>query len=820
MIDMKSEFLNKKWPAVLSIGLLSALCCADQSIYTDQLNSGWQNWSWATVNFSSTAKVHSGKYSIAVTGTGGYQALYLENADQSTQGYQAISFWINGGTTGGQLLMVKTTLSNTSGIGYNLPPLKANTWQQVIVPMPGVGAGSVNNFDGIWIEDRSGNAQSTYYVDDFSLTSKATGVTSQTIYSDALQNNWTNDSSASVSMTNTSSVHSGKDAISVTEQKPGQGLYLTHTQQDGSKYQTISFWINGGAVGGQLLQVNATASGLPQATYTLPTLPKNTWFEVNIPLQVLGVDSRGDLDGFSISSRSKSVQPTYYVDDVTLSVTPIANPLVTISVNTATSNPISPYIYGVNSSDLAHLGPGFTFAREGGNRLTAYNWENNASNAGSDYLYENDGYMGTTNVAGWTDLTFLKAVQAGGAASLLTVPIVDYVAYDKNGGGDVRNTPNYLSVRMRQNLAVKPGKNYVYPPNATDAYVYEDEFVHYISQFGTAKLPIMYDLDNEPDLWSSTHPEVHPNPVTYAEIISRDSSYSASIKSVVPNAIVFGPVSYGWEGYRTLQNAPDANGRDFLAFYLASMASASKTANKRLLDVLDLHWYPEATGDGIRIVSEGDSDGLANARIQASRSLWDSTYVEDSWITQSINNAAIELIPNTMGLISKNYPGTNLSFSEYNYGGGNTISGAIAQADVLGIFGRYGVYAAANWGLSVTETSELAGFQSFINYDRAGSKFGNLELAVKGETAAANSVYAALDSTNSKRLTLVIINKTIGVTPFTIDLSKFVVSSSKAYMVSAGNYAKPVVTSVVNLSDAISYTAPPLSVTTVELISK
>lgn len=809
-----------KWPAVCFAALISATTFGDQSIYSDQLNNGWQNWSWASVNFSSTTLVHSGKNSIAVTGTGGYQALYLECPDQSTQAYQAISFWINGGPKGGQQLLVKSTLSNISGIAYNLPPLKANTWQQVVVPMYGVGAGSVNNFDGIWIEDRSGNAQPTYYVDDVSLTTKATGVVSQPIYVDALANSWANASSASVSLAATNVIHSGKDSIAVTEQKVGQGLYLTHTQQDGSKYQTLSFWLNGGSAGGQLLQVNATASGVAQTTYPLPALPKNTWVDVVIPLQNLGVDARGDVDGFSISSRSKSIQPTYYVDDITLAITPVTNPLVTVSVNTGSGTPISPYIYGVNSSDFTHLGPGFTFARQGGNRLTAFNWENNASNAGSDYYYQNDGLMGTSNLAGWANLTFLQAAQAGGAASLLTVPIVDYVAYDKNGGGDVRNTANYLSVRMRQNLAVKPGKKYVYPPNATDAYVYEDEFVHYISQFATPKLPIMFDLDNEPDLWSSTHPEVHPKPVTYAEIVSRDSSYSASIKSVVPNAMVFGPVNYGWEGFRTLQNAPDANGRDFLGFYLASMATASKTAKTRLLDSLDLHWYPEATGDGIRITSEGDSDGLASARIQASRSLWDPTYVEASWITQSMNNAAIELIPNTKGLITKNYPGTNLSFSEYNYGGGNSISGAIAQADVLGVFGRYGVFAAANWGLGVSETAELAGFQSFINYDRAGSKFGNLELPVKGETASSNAVYAALDSTNSKRLTLVIINKTVGTTPFTIDLPNFVVASSKAYMVTAGNFTKPIVTSVTNLSDAISYTAPPLSITTVELKSK
>jgi len=32
----------------------NAFAQADQIVYTDALGSGWQNWSWATVNFSNT----------------------------------------------------------------------------------------------------------------------------------------------------------------------------------------------------------------------------------------------------------------------------------------------------------------------------------------------------------------------------------------------------------------------------------------------------------------------------------------------------------------------------------------------------------------------------------------------------------------------------------------------------------------------------------------------------------------------------------------------------------------------------------------------
>jgi hypothetical protein len=37
------------------------------------------------------------------------------------------------------------------------------------------------------------------------------------------------------------------------------------------------------------------------------------------------------------------------------------------------------------------------------------------------------------------------------------------------------------------------------------------------------------------------------------------------------------------------------------------------------------------------------------------------------------------------------YPGTRLAITEYNWGGLDGLNGALAQADVLGIFGREGL---------------------------------------------------------------------------------------------------------------------------------
>lgn len=478
--------------------------------------------------------------------------------------------------------------------------------------------------------------------------------------------------------------------------------------------------------------------------------------------------------------------------------------------------PISPYIYGVNHPDFKKMGPGITLARQGGNRMTAYNWETNASNAGSDWHHQNDGYLGESNVSGWTAKTFLDAGQQNGAAVLLTIPTAGYVSADKNGDGDVNKTPNYLDVRFHKSLARK-GRPFAYPPDTKDRSVYQDEFVAWLQKTKSPKTPVWYSLDNEPDLWGHTHERIWAKNPTYAQIISNNKEFASAIKDVAPKSLVFGPANYGWMGFRRFQGAPDANNRDFLDVYLAAMKDAERAGSRRLLDVLDIHWYPEAKGDGVRICfNDGKSDkpGTNAARIQAPRSLWDPSYVEDSWITQSLQGKAIALLPGILGQISKQYPGTKLAITEYNYGGANHISGAIAQADVLGIFGRYGVFAACNWGLNADNRAELAGFRSFANYDGKGSRFGDLGLQVSGTEAASISVYASLDSKHRGQMTIVAINKKNEAMPFSATLEGFTAKSVTGYVVEGSEFSVHQAKGASIAKSRVKATLPALSVTT------
>jgi hypothetical protein len=294
--------------------------------------------------------------------------------------------------------------------------------------------------------------------------------------------------------------------------------------------------------------------------------------------------------------------------------------------------------------------------------------------------------------------------------------------------------------------------------------VYADEFVAWLeSQFPTAQTDpvrrIFYMLDNEPDLWSSTHSEIHPSLVTYAELAQKNRDYAAAIKGAAPNALVFGSVNYGWQGYVDLQGAPDAGGRDWIEFYLDQMAAAGTTAGKRLVDVLDIHWYPEATGGGNRIVDDGVGAAEVAARLQAPRSLWDASYTETSWITQYSTMGPIGLIPRLKAKIDAHYPGTRLSISEYNYGAGGDISGGIAEADALGVFGREDLFAASTWLMSATNTFLFAGFAMYRNFDGNGATFGDTSIAATTSAADQTSVYASVNASDPTKVVVVCINK-------------------------------------------------------------
>lgn len=446
---------------------------------------------------------------------------------------------------------------------------------------------------------------------------------------------------------------------------------------------------------------------------------------------------------------------------------------VTIKVDTSKDRkPISPYIYGTNQ-DLAG-DENMAARRLGGNRMTGYNWENNMSNAGSDWQQSSDNYLCTNGgltkaeceKPGAVATSFHDQSQKLGAYSLVTLPMAGYVA--KDGNGSVQESEKAPSARWNQVVNAKNAP-FQLQPDLNDNKVYVDEFVNFlVNKYGTASTKTGvkgYSLDNEPALWSHTHPRIHSENVGAKELVDRSVSLSKAVKAVDAGAEIFGPVLYGFAAYNDLQSATDWNSVKgsyswYVDYYLDQMRRSSEAEGKRLLDVFDFHWYPEAMGGGIRITNEVGNDETKKARMQAPRTLWDPTYKEDSWIAQW-NSEFLPLLPRMKQSVDKYYPGTKLALTEFSYGGENDISGGIAMTDVLGILGKNDVYMADYWKLKDGVNNYVsAAYKLYRNYDGKRSTFGDISVNAQTSDIVNSSVHASVTDA-SNELHLIVMNKSM-----------------------------------------------------------
>jgi hypothetical protein len=169
--------------------------------------------------------------------------------------------------------------------------------------------------------------------------------------------------------------------------------------------------------------------------------------------------------------------------------------------------------------------------------------------------------------------------------------------------------------------------------------------------------------------------------------------------------------------------------------------------------------------------------------------------------------------------VATDYPGTKTAIDEYNFGGLESINGAIAQADILGIFGRQGLDMGAFW--PTTDYSQQGpgnyAFAMYRNYDLAndGAAFGNTYLYAtstgsSGDGESQLAVYAA-QRTSDSAITVMVINKTYGPLTSTISLQNF--SAASGTMAQVYQYSNANLNAIV-AQPAVAVTPPSGSGTT------
>ncbi|WNG22697.1 glycosyl hydrolase [Cystobacter fuscus] len=409
---------------------------------------------------------------------------------------------------------------------------------------------------------------------------------------------------------------------------------------------------------------------------------------------------------------------------------------------TAPGHSISPLIYGIAFSNLRELKDsnqwelGATARRWGGNASSRYNWKlGNVWNTANDWFFRNV-VLGTR--PDYTADSFLQANLQHGLQSALTVPLIGWVAKDATSTSFPRSL---FGPQQKMDPDVPEAGNGLTssgealpPPEPTQTSVeappsFIHEWVRSLREKDKkrGRSVQMYILDNEPMLWNTTHRDVHPEPVTYDELLERTIAYGTAVRKADPDAVIAGPAEWGWTNYfhSAADLAPGGGKKDIkahgnlplLPWYLKKLREHEQQTGTRILDVVDVHFYPQGKGMGMDERGATDPDTAAR-RIRSVRALWDPSYEDESWIEEPV-----ELIPRLKRWIAEYYPKRGISIGEYNFGATTHMSGGLAQAEALGRFAEQGITSAFMFTYPPRNSPAFWAFRAFRNFDGQGGRF-------------------------------------------------------------------------------------------------
>lgn len=446
----------------------------------------------------------------------------------------------------------------------------------------------------------------------------------------------------------------------------------------------------------------------------------------------------------------------------------------------AQAHPIDPMIYGIAydprraARDTHVWRLGASARRWGGNPASRYNWElGNAWNTGSDWFFQN---VNATGQPGDAWLRFMNENVERGVVGALTVPMLGWVAKDTRAyafpvaqfGAQQRTAPENPDAGNGvgpDGKPIPPG-----PPTQTSVPLPPESVTRWVRAIrererdGRARVQL-YILDNEPMLWASTHRDVHPEPTTYDELLERTLAYSAAVRAAHPQALIAGPALWGWPAYfysaadqvSGFAARPDRRAHGdlpFLAWWLRELRAHERRTGQRPVDVVDVHFYPQAPGvGGLHGLTD---DGAAALRLRSTRGLWDPAYLDESWIGERI-----QLVPRLRAWIAEHAPGLELAIGEWNFGAETHMSGGLATAEALGRFGLLGLRAAFYWDYPPDQSPAFWAFRAFRDFDGQGARFLDLSVPVSGSDGprgtSGASLFASRDDAGT-RLVAVLLN--------------------------------------------------------------
>jgi hypothetical protein len=261
-----------------------------------------------------------------------------------------------------------------------------------------------------------------------------------------------------------------------------------------------------------------------------------------------------------------------------------------------------------------------------------------------------------------------------------------------------------------------------------------------------------WNMDNEPEVWSSTHDDVMTTPVSAEAYLAKYFAVAKAARVKFPGVKLVGPVfTNEWQWYAwnnaTISGTDGAATRNFcwLEYFIKRVAEEQTASGVRLLDVLDFHFYPGTSND--------------HDITQLHRVWFDTTYnypgangvknVSGSWD----NNQTKEYVMERSRRWLAKYMGANnnvgFSVSEHGSLTGSANAIALWYASVLGTFADQGATIFTPWDWYPGQWEVLHLFSNYAKSIRVLSTSG-----LDSMVSAYSSVNATGDS-----LTIMLVNR-------------------------------------------------------------
>jgi hypothetical protein len=499
---------------------------------------------------------------------------------------------------------------------------------------------------------------------------------------------------------------------------------------------------------------------------------------------------------------------------------------------------ISPWIYGKNnclSDDPANAvsasqwkfykEAGLRFVREnGGNNATKYNWRRKLSSHPDWYnnVYKHN----------WDYTAQQLQANLPETSGMFAFQLIGKVAANTNNNfGDWNYNNSQWWDGVAQNLAgggipnAGGGEDATVEGN-TDLYLMDwpaDSTVAILDHwFGQNGLGLQTDqftywsMDNEPEIWGGTHDDVYPEQPTAEELMQKYFAVAKKARALYPGIKLCGPVTCNeWQWYNYDSKRINSGGKSYswLEFFIKRIAEEQQATGIRLLDVIDLHFYPGENNDADvvqlhRVFFDKNFNYPGANGVKTINGGWDNNMTKEY-----VFERCREWLDKYMGAGH----GVTFGLTELGFNDKSATVNAVTYASILGTFANNGVeiFTPWSWRKGMWETLHL-----FSRYSR--------EMSCSAVSSDENNL-SAYTSVSRDSMTVIVVNRSVTKTiSAQVNISNSTISdgsyktlqlkdipSSESFKSHTNNALKS--GEVVVNGGSFTLTAPPLSITAVLL---